>query len=143
MSRPFSPTELGFFAVPRPWTEINERFQSSAPRDEAELRDSIIDVDDDGGLGFLHWHKEVQGGSWRLTDKGERFAGARAVEAGKRWRSNADRPIPPELFEDDEETDTRVSVAVPNPDPDDDAPSRDRPPDRRASSGRVGCGRGG
>jgi hypothetical protein len=82
-NRTFNRSDLGFFAVPRTWREIEARFEIDRPQVEADIRDAIIHVDDDGGLGFLHWHQAKM--AWCLTARGRSVAGPRHVAAGERW----------------------------------------------------------
>lgn len=80
MFRNFSKSELAFFAVPRSWREIELRFPCRSPDDERDLRDAIIQADDDGGFGFIKWHADKQ--SWCLTDRGKQWVGKSLVTAG-------------------------------------------------------------
>lgn len=68
--KPFDLAELAFFWNPRRWVEIVARF-GEARAGSSDIRDAIIEVDDEGGHGFLHWHKDLQ--AWALTDKGKRW----------------------------------------------------------------------
>lgn len=68
--KPFDLVELAFFWNPRRWTEIVARF-GELRAGSSDIRDAIIEVDDEGGHGFLHWHKDLQ--AWALTDKGKKW----------------------------------------------------------------------
>lgn len=81
----FSVAELAFFWNPRRWRpDIVERFAAKRPG-SMDIRDAIIEVDDEGGAGFLHWHKDLA--SWALTAKGKSWVvrlGSPAVTARER-----------------------------------------------------------
>lgn len=86
--RVFSLEELAFFAIPRAWPIIVQRFG-----DGSEIRDAIIHVDDEpGGLGFMRWHAPT--GTWVLTEKGKIWVGARAIAKGIRWAPEV--KVPPD-----------------------------------------------
>lgn len=82
--------ELAFFWSPRAWPDINERLGGNQRPGSSDVRDAIIEVDDDGGAGFLRWHKDTM--SWALTDKGkahvESFLGPRRLKREQEWRSS-------------------------------------------------------
>lgn len=62
--RAFDLAELAFFAVARRWVpDIVARFG-----DGQDVREAIMRVDSDGGLGYLRWTKKTK--SWQLTDVG-------------------------------------------------------------------------
>lgn len=67
--RKFTLEELAFFWHPRVWAEIVARFGEGHGGSHADVRDAIILVDQDGGLGFLRWHPRKM--AWALTDKGK------------------------------------------------------------------------
>lgn len=70
--RSFAPFELAFFWKPRNWKEISARFGEDRTG-SSDIRDAIIEVDEDGGLGLLRWHAAIK--SWALTDVGKKRVG--------------------------------------------------------------------
>ncbi len=80
--------ELAFFWYPKRWPEIVERFGEGRPG-SSDIRDSIIAVDDEGGVGFLHWHQDM--GAWALTDKGkfwvQDFLSVDRLRRSRNWKS--------------------------------------------------------
>jgi hypothetical protein len=83
----FTKAELAFFVVPRRWIPaIVARFG-----DDSDVRDKIIQLDSDGGMGLLIWVKKQK--SWVLTDKGKRWAGDRLLAREARWEPNAEEKV--------------------------------------------------
>lgn len=84
--RSFAPFELAFFWKPRNWKEISARF-GDARSGSADIRDAIIEVDEDGGLGLLRWHAAIK--SWALTDVGKKrvsdLAAPKMAAAERDW----------------------------------------------------------
>lgn len=97
--KPFDLVELAFFWNPRRWVEIVARF-GEARAGSSDIRDAIIEVDDEGGHGFLHWHKDLQ--AWALTDKGKAwvrdFLSPRRLNNARSWSlpEEAATPAPAE-----------------------------------------------
>lgn len=86
--RTFYLDELAFFWFPRTWAEIAVRFGRGKAGSHADVRDAIIYVDDEGGMGFLHWYAAK--GAWGLTDKGKEWVkdllSTRRLNAARTWK---------------------------------------------------------
>lgn len=89
--RSFEARELAFFWNPRAWPDIVARFGTDMPG-SSDIRDAIIVVDDEGGIGFLRWHANL--GSWCLTDKGKTWVrnmvGPRILVKERDWKPAED-----------------------------------------------------
>lgn len=87
---PFRPDELAFFWDPRPWLpDIRDRFAAGRPG-SSDIRDAIIEADDEGGRGYLRWFKDAM--TWGLTDAGKRFVEAsistRKIRKAREWTAH-------------------------------------------------------
>jgi|SRR5579859_2587695 len=94
--RHFAVGELAFFWNPRCWVpDIVERFGDRTG--SSDIRDAIIEVDDEGGLCFLHWYPDR--GAWGLTDKGKQWVSklvsSREIARERDWQPSAPPPANP------------------------------------------------
>lgn len=88
--RTFAEEELAFFWDPRNWLEIRSRFHDK--RFGGDVRDAVIHLDNEGGLGFLKW--AAAEGTWALTDRGKTWCrnmiSSAKIQAARAWKAPAE-----------------------------------------------------